>query len=38
MEKLIVTIAHTGNVPTKALNPHTPVTPEEIVKDIKECA
>lgn len=37
MEKLIITIAHTGNVPTKELNPHTPVTVEEIVEDIKKC-
>ena len=33
MEKLIITIAHTGNVPTKELNPHTPVTVDEIVED-----
>lgn len=38
MEKLIITIAHTGNVPTKEMNPHTPVTAEEIVGDIKQCA
>jgi len=38
MEKLVITIAHTGNVPTKLMNPHTPVTVEEIVKDIKQCA
>jgi 3-keto-5-aminohexanoate cleavage enzyme len=37
MEKLIITIAPTGNVPTKQLNPNTPITPEEIVKDIKNC-
>ncbi len=37
MEKLIITIAPTGNVPTKELNPNTPVTVEEIVKDVKEC-
>ncbi|QZY55516.1 3-keto-5-aminohexanoate cleavage protein [Crassaminicella profunda] len=37
MEKLIITLAHTGNVPTKALNPHTPVTIDEIVEDIKTC-
>lgn len=37
MEKLIITIAPTGNVPTKELNPHTPLTVEEIVTDIKKC-
>lgn len=34
MEKLIVTVAPTGNVPTKEMNPSLPVTPEEIA----ECA
>lgn len=38
MEKLIITIAHTGNVPTKELNSSTPVTVDEIVKDIKQCS
>ena len=38
MEKLIITLAHTGNVPTKEMNPNTPVTVEEIVKDIRECS
>lgn len=38
MEKLIITIAHTGNVPTKEANPNTPVTVDEIVEDIKKCA
>lgn len=38
MEKLIITLAHTGNVPTKAMNPNTPVTPQEIVDDIARCA
>ncbi|WZL73605.1 3-keto-5-aminohexanoate cleavage protein [Clostridiaceae bacterium 35-E11] len=37
MEKLIVTVAHTGNVPTKEMNPATPVTVDEIVEDIKKC-
>ena len=37
MEKLIITIAPTGNVPTKAINPSTPVTPEEIVADLEVC-
>ncbi|WP_422484935.1 3-keto-5-aminohexanoate cleavage protein [Gudongella sp. DL1XJH-153] len=38
MEKLIVTIALTGNVPTKELNESTPVTTDEIVSDAKACA
>lgn len=37
MEKLIITIAPTGNVPTKELNPHSPLTVDEITKDIKKC-
>lgn len=37
MEKLIITCALTGNVPTKELNPHTPVTPKEIAEDIQSC-
>lgn len=36
-EKLIITIAPTGNVPTKELNPNTPITVEEIVEDIIKC-
>lgn len=38
MEKLIVTVALTGNVPTKELNQSTPVTVDEIVADAKACA
>ncbi len=38
MEKLIITTALTGNVPTKKMNPHLPVTPEEIAMDVKACA
>ena len=34
MEKLIITIAPTGNVPTKEMTPHVPVTAEEIANDI----
>lgn len=37
MEKLIITIAPTGNVPTKKLTPHVPVTPDEIAGDIIAC-
>ena len=38
MEKLIITVALTGNVPTRELNEHLPVTPEEIAADVKRCA
>lgn len=38
MDKLIITLAPTGNVPTKSLNPNTPITNEEIVEDIKACS
>lgn len=37
MEKLIITLATLGNVPTKALNPATPVTPDEICDVLEEC-
>ena len=37
MEKLIITIAPTGNVPTKQMNINTPITIEEIVNDIILC-
>lgn len=36
-EKLIITIAPTGNVPTKEMNPNTPITTNEIVEDIIKC-
>ena len=35
--KLILTIAPTGNVPTKAMTPHVPVTPSEIAAQIYQC-
>lgn len=38
MEKLIVTVALTGNVPTKEMNPDLPVTPAEIAADVAACA
>lgn len=34
MNKTIITVAPTGNVPTKEDNPHFPVTPDEIAEDI----
>jgi len=38
VEKLIITTALTGNVPTKKMNPSLPVTPEEIARDVRRCA
>jgi len=37
MEKLVVTVALTGNVPTKQMNPHLPVTADEIAADVRRC-
>ena len=37
MEKLIITLAPTGNIPTKSMTPHVPITSEEIAKDIIAC-
>lgn len=37
MTKLIITVAPTGNVPTKAMNPHLPLTPEEIAETAVRC-
>lgn len=37
MNKLIITLAPTGNVPTKALNPFSAINNDEIVTDIKQC-
>jgi 3-keto-5-aminohexanoate cleavage enzyme len=37
MEKLIITLAPTGNVPTKSMTPHVPVTPLEIAGDVAAC-
>jgi 3-keto-5-aminohexanoate cleavage enzyme len=38
MEKLIITVALTGNVPTTGLNPALPVAPKEIALDVRRCA
>lgn len=38
MEKLVITVALTGNVPTKEMNPHLPVRAREIADDVKRCA
>lgn len=37
MEKLIVTVAVTGSLPTRKTTPHVPITPEEIVRDAVAC-
>jgi len=37
MDKLIINAAITGMVPMKADNPHVPITPEEIIADVKRC-
>jgi 3-keto-5-aminohexanoate cleavage enzyme len=37
MDKLVITVAPTGNVPTKEMNPHLPVTPEEIADTAVRC-
>ena len=37
MDKLIITVAATGNVPTKEMNPHLPVTPAEIAETAARC-
>jgi len=37
MDKLIITVAPTGNVPTKEMNPHLPVTPDEIAETAVRC-
>eukprot|EP01028_Stygiella_incarcerata_P007137 TRINITY_DN2924_c0_g1_i1.p1 TRINITY_DN2924_c0_g1~~TRINITY_DN2924_c0_g1_i1.p1 ORF type:complete len:754 (+),score=210.24 TRINITY_DN2924_c0_g1_i1:111-2372(+) len=36
-DPLIITVALTGNVPTKEMNPHVPVTSEEISEDVRQC-
>eukprot|EP00771_Trimastix_marina_P000687 gnl/Trimastix_PCT/1710.p1 GENE.gnl/Trimastix_PCT/1710~~gnl/Trimastix_PCT/1710.p1 ORF type:complete len:743 (+),score=293.38 gnl/Trimastix_PCT/1710:1516-3744(+) len=36
-QKLIITVALTGNVPTKSMNPNLPVTPVEIAEDVARC-
>ncbi len=37
MDKLVITVALTGNVPTKQMNPNLPVTPAEIAADTRRC-
>jgi 3-keto-5-aminohexanoate cleavage enzyme len=38
MDKLIITVALTGNIPTTEMNPNLPVTPDEIAADVRRCA
>jgi 3-keto-5-aminohexanoate cleavage enzyme len=38
MEKLIITAALTGNVPTRERTPHVPLNPDEIAADVERCA
>lgn len=37
MEKLIITVAPTGSLPTKAQTPYVPVTPAEVIQDAYDC-
>lgn len=37
MDKLIITMAVTGSLPTKRVTPHVPMAPEEIVRDGIAC-
>lgn len=37
MEKLIITLAPTGNVPTKELNPYSALEVDKIVEDVVKC-
>jgi 3-keto-5-aminohexanoate cleavage enzyme len=37
MQKLIITVAPTGSVPTKETTPHVPITPDEIVETAVRC-
>jgi len=38
MDKLIITVALTGNVPTKQVNPNLPTSADEIAADVRRCA
>jgi len=37
MDKMVITVALTGNVPTKQMNPNLPVTADEIAADVRRC-
>jgi len=32
MEKLMITVAPTGSLPTKKMTPHVPINPEQIIE------
>jgi len=36
--KLIINVTPTGMVPTREMTPHVPIHPDEIVRDVRECA
>lgn len=38
MQRLIITVALTGNVPTKEMNPDLPVSAEEVAADVRRCS
>jgi len=38
MDKLIITVALTGNVPTRQMNPSLPASADEIAADVRRCA
>ena len=37
MDKLIITVAPIGSIPTKAMTPYVPVTPAEVIQDACDC-
>ena len=37
MDKLIINAAISGMVPMKTDNPHVPITPDEIIADVRRC-
>jgi len=38
MKKLIINLVPTGMIPTKEMNPHLPISVQEIIDDVLECA
>lgn len=37
MDKLIINAAITGMIPTRAMTPHVPITPAEIIAEVRRC-
>jgi 3-keto-5-aminohexanoate cleavage enzyme len=37
VDKLIINAAITGMIPTRQMTPHVPITPAEIIEDVKRC-